>query len=179
MNRGYFGGDDSKPTPGANRDVPGRCRSSHLPKGHSSPLRAPSGKKHGTLNSRLGSLPGNSQARNSWLGWQSGTFCQCRLHVRGAALKISRVPAPSPCCLPRARSAVPPWLREVPQRGRSLLPSLSGLQGEVGNRWKELFTPFSPSLTPLHAAGEVLLRKKVVLSGKPPSNRGCGTLGCV
>lgn len=83
------------------------------PEGRSSPLRAPSGKKRGTLNSRLGSLPGNSQARNSWLGWQSGTFCRCRLHVRGAALKISCVPAPSPCRLPRARSAVPPWLREA------------------------------------------------------------------
>lgn len=41
----------------------------------------PVGTKRGTLNSHLSSLPGNSRAQNSRLGWQSGTFCQLRLHT--------------------------------------------------------------------------------------------------
>lgn len=64
MNRGYFGGDDSKPTLGANRDIPEWCRSTHLwrdaPAFSVHPLEKK--KKRGTLNSRLGSLPDSSQS---------------------------------------------------------------------------------------------------------------------
>lgn len=128
-------------------------------------------KKRGMLNSHLSSLPDSSQAWNSWLGWQSGTFCRCRLHVRGAALKISLVPAASPCHLPRLLGCAP-RLTELPQCRRS--PP----QGEVGNRWKSS-SSLSPFLTPLHAAGEGLLRKTVGISRTPPSNCGCGAPGCV
>lgn len=105
-------------------------------------------KKRGTLNSRLGSLPDDSQAQNSWLGWQSGTFCRCRLHVRGTALKISRMPAPSPSRLPQARFQLCPLCSACCGEGCRNAGSRcaafpSDLQGEVGNRWKELFISFS------------------------------------
>lgn len=125
--------------------------------GCSNPLRAArrsphdahaSGKKRVTMNSHLVSLPDNSQAQNSWLGWQSGTFCRCRLHVRRTALKIARMPAPSPSRLPRARFQLCPLCSACCGEGcrnagrrRAAFPS--DLQGEVGNRWKELFISFS------------------------------------
>lgn len=110
--------------------------------------RTPLGKKRGTLNSRLGSLPDDSQAQNSWLGWQSGTFCRCRLHVWGTALKISRMPAPSPSRLPRARFQLCPLCSACCGEGCRNAGSCcaafpSDLQGEVGNRWKKLFISFS------------------------------------
>lgn len=146
-----------KPTLGANRDVLCVAQEDLPMEGCSNPLRAArrsphgahaSGKKRGTLNSRLGSLPDDSQARNSWLGWQSGTFCRCRLHVRGTALKISRMPAPSPSRLPRARFQLCPLCSACCGEGCRNAGSRcatfpSDLQGEVGNRWKELFISFS------------------------------------
>lgn len=161
QNKGRFGGEGC-PTPRANRDVL-RVAQEDLPiEGCSNPLsvqpggprtaRTPLGKKkkkkRGTLNSRLGSLPDDSQAQNSWLGWQSGTFCRCRLHVRGTALKISRMPAPSPSRLPQARFQLCPLCsaccREGCRNAGSRCAAFpSDLQGEVGNRWKELFISFS------------------------------------
>ena len=102
--------------------------------GCSNPLRAArrsphgvhaSGKKRGTLNSRLGSLPDDSQARNSWLGWQSGTFCRLPTARSGNGVKnISHARTLTVKTPTGAHSAVPPLLcllrGGVPQCRQSL-----------------------------------------------------------
>lgn len=125
------------------------------------PLGEKKKKKRGTLNSRLGSLPDDSQAQNSWLGWQSGTFCRCRLHVRGTALKISRMPAPSPSRLPQARFQLCPLCSACCGEGcrnagsRCVLPShliCKERWATDGRSSSSLFSIFNPAARGWEAA---------------------------
>lgn len=96
-------------------------------------------------------------------------------------IKISRVPAPSPSETPTgALSAVPPWL--CPRRGAVPRCRRSPPRLICKERWAadgRSSSSLSPFLTPLHAAGEPVLRMKVALARNLPSKHHCGARGCL
>lgn len=135
------------------------------------PARCNPNKKTRCLKFTPRLLPGNLQA---WfLGWvgnlalSAGADCTFR-----KTLKISLTPAPSLRCLPRAHVQLCPHCSACCGEGCRNAVSHSAafpsdLQGEVGNRWKELFV--SVSIFNLAAGSwELLLRKEAVLSSNAP-----------
>lgn len=170
VNRGYFGGAEAKPTLGANRDIPAWCRSTHLWRDASAFSVHPLEKKSAARSIHASSpSPTARKARNSWLGWQSGTFLPVPAARSGRRDKNT---LSVPRSLPVATRLCPPASRRGCNAGRHHHPPL-GSARRGGQQMEGVLHPFSLFLTPL------LLRKTVVLSGKPPSNRGCGALGCV